>query len=510
MSKPHSKEEILSVMAEVDVASVATASGVDIRSRMMHYWNDENFNVYVATMKGDPKTLQITENPSVSLLILKRNDNINDSAEIELTGKASHVKNETEKEKALQALAGKSPVVKYLKETNSLGVLDCVKVTPVLVKYRVFKDIVQGMPPTVFEFPENRLRVSEAQQIKKKLGHWAIELRGSFFTATIVSVILGASIAWMRNHVFNPFFFLLTLVGGILLHAGTNVLNDYFDFKSGNDQVNIEFIRPFSGGSRMIQLGLLTPFEVLSGALLLYILGSAIGLYLTWVVGPVVLLLGLIGLASGFFYTAPPVNWASKGMGEVLIGLNFGMLITLGSYYVQTGTVAVEPLVASIPVSLLIAAVVYINEFPDYKADKAVGKDTLVVRLGRSKAAYGYVLMMVGTYVSIALGVLIGILPVYTLVGLVTIPLTVKAVKQALKHHSSPFDLIPANVATITCHLFTSLLLSLGYLIQGFGAQNIVYAVLIGGGYTVFTAMAYRGMEKQKNIFLGLKKTVQT
>jgi 1,4-dihydroxy-2-naphthoate octaprenyltransferase len=288
------------------------------------------------------------------------------------------------------------------------------------------------------------------------------------------------------------------------------VLNDYFDYKSGNDQVNIEFVRPFSGGSRMIQLGLLTPFEVLSGALLFYILGSAIGLYLTWAVGPIVLLLGLIGLISGFFYTAPPVSWASKGMGEVLIGLNFGMLVTLGSYYVQTGTVAVEPLVASIPVSLLIAAVVYINEFPDYKADKAVGKDTLVVRLGRSKAAYGYLLMMLGTYTSIALGVLIGILPIYTLVGLVTIPLTVKAVKQALKYHSSPFDLIPANIATITCHLFTSLLLSLGYLIQGFGAQNILYTVLIGSAFTAFTVMSYRGMEKQKNIFLGLKKNLQT
>jgi 1,4-dihydroxy-2-naphthoate octaprenyltransferase len=510
MSKPHSKEEILSVMKEIDVATVATASGTEIRSRMMHYWNDESFNVYVATMKGDPKTLQITENPSVSLLILKRKDNINDSAEIEVTGKANHVKNETEKQQALQALAEKSPVVKYLKETNSLGVLDCVKVAPVYVKYRVFKDIVQGMPPTVLEFPENKLQISEVQQIKKKLGRWAIELRGSFFTATIVSVILGASIAWMRNQVFNPLFFLLTLVGGVLLHAGTNVLNDYFDYKSGNDQVNIEFVRPFSGGSRMIQLGLLTPFEVLSGALLFYILGSAIGLYLTWAVGPIVLLLGLIGLISGFFYTAPPVSWASKGLGEVLIGLNFGMLVTLGSYYVQTGTVAVEPLVASIPVSLLIAAVVYINEFPDYKADKAVGKDTLVVRLGRSKAAYGYLLMMLGTYTSIALGVLIGILPIYTLVGLVTIPLTVKAVKQALKYHSSPFDLIPANIATITCHLFTSLLLSLGYLIQGFGSQNILYTVLIGSAFTAFTVMSYRGMEKQKDIFLGLKKNLQT
>lgn len=199
-------------MDAVDCATVATAAGVDIRSRMMHYWNDENFNVYLATMKGDPKTLQITENPSVSLLILKRTENINDSSEIEVTGRAYYVKNEGERDRVFQALAGKSPVVKYLSETNSLGVLDCIKVVPVLLKYRVFKEIVQGLSPTVFEFPENKMQVSEFSQIRRKLGHWSIELRSSFFTATIVSVILGASIAWMRNGVFNPFYFVLTFL----------------------------------------------------------------------------------------------------------------------------------------------------------------------------------------------------------------------------------------------------------------------------------------------------------
>jgi len=500
----------LSVMDVVDVATVATASGASIRSRMMHYWNDENFNVYLATMKGDPKTLQITENPSVSLLILKRTGNINDSSEIEVTGRASYVKNEGEKDRALQALAGKSPVVKYLRDTNSLGVLDCIKVVPVLLKYRVFEEIVQGLPPTVVEFHENKVQVSELHQIGKKLGRWGMELRASFFTATIVSVFLGTSIAWVRNGVFNLSFFLLTLFGAVCLHAGTNVINDYFDYKSGNDEVNREYVRPFSGGSRMIQLGLLTPLEVLSEALLFYGLGVSIGIYLTWVLGPVVLFLGLIGLVSGFFYVAPPVNWAAKGLGEPLIGINFGILLTLGSYYVQARVLAAEPVIASVPVALLIAAVVYINEFPDYAADKAVGKDTLVVRLGRGRAVYGYIVMMLGTYASIALGVLSGLLPASTLIGLVTLPLAVKAIKYALRHHSSSFDLVPANALTIICHLFTGLLLSLAYLIEGFGLQNLGYIVLIGGAYAVFTALAYRGMEKQKNIFLGLKKTFQT
>lgn len=509
LRQPHTKEEILSVMDVVDCASVATASGMDIRSRMMHYWNDENFNVYLATMKGDPKTLQITENPSVSLLILKREEDINDSREIEVTGRAFFVKDGGEKDRAFKALAEKSPVVRYLRDTNSLGVLDCVKVVPTLLKYRIFREIVQGLPPTVKEFLENKAKVSEFHQLRRKLRHWGMELRSSFLTATIVSIILGTSIAWMRNGVFSLGYFLLALIAGVFLHAGTNVINDYFDYKSGNDEVNRDFVRPFSGGSRMIQLGLLTPLEVLSGALLFYALGVSIGLYLTWTLGPIVLLLGLIGVFSGFFYTAPPFNWASKGVGEALVGINFGLLMTLGSYYVQTGMLAVEPLTASLPVSLLIAAVLYINEFPDYSADKAVGKDTLVVRLGRGRAVYGYIVMMLGAYGSLALGVLSGIMPVSTLIGFVTLPLAVSAIKYALKHHSSSFELVPANVFTIVCHLFTSLLLSLGYLIEGFGAQNLGYIMLIGGAYALFTVYVYRHIEKQRNVFLGLRKTLQ-
>lgn len=510
LQQSHTKEEILSVLNNIDCAVVATASGVDIRSRMMHYWSDENLNVYLATMKGDPKTLQITHNPSISLLISKRTGGVNDSSEVEVTGRAFLVKEGDEKNRAFKSLAEKSPVVKYLNDTGNLGVLDCVKVVPTVVKYRVFNEIVQGLPPTVLEFAQNRVAESEFPKLGHKLKLWGLELRGAFFTATIVSILLGTSIAWVRNGAFDFTFFLLTLLGGLCLHAGTNVINDYFDYTSGNDEVNREFVRPFSGGSRMIQLGLMTPLEVLSEALLLYALGISIGLYLTWTVGPVVLLLGLIGLISGFFYVAPHVNWAGRGVGELLIGLNFGMLLTAGSFYVQTRILATEPLIASIPVSLLIAAVVYINEFPDYAADKAVGKNTLVVRLGRGKAAYGYAAIMLGTYVVVAIGVLIRILPVYTLLGLATLPLALKAIRYALKHHSSSFELIPANVSTIICHLSTGLLLSLGYLVEGFGTENLAYAILIGAVYALFTVNAYKGMERQKNIFLGLKKTMQT
>jgi 1,4-dihydroxy-2-naphthoate octaprenyltransferase len=300
-----------------------------------------------------------------------------------------------------------------------------------------------------------------------KLKSFGTELRASFLTATIVSIVLGVSISWSRNGVFDFGFFLLSLVAGSFLHLGTNVANDYFDFKSGGDDINKEFVRPFGGGSRMIQLGILKPREVLFEASILYVIGIAIGIYLAFFRGLFVLVLGLIGLFSGIFYASPPFKLANRGVGEIFVGINFGVLMTLGAYYVQTQALYVEPLIASIPVSLLIFAVVYINEFQDYNADKAIGKRTLVVRLGRRKAAQGYAILMIGVYFSVLIGVFSNIMPSTTLIGLITIPMAIKAVAYTFRYHSTPLKLVPANASTILCHLLTSLLLSVGYLIAG-------------------------------------------
>jgi 1,4-dihydroxy-2-naphthoate octaprenyltransferase len=279
----------------------------------------------------------------------------------------------------------------------------------------------------------------------------------------------------------------------MFLHLGTNIANDYYDHRSGNDEANREFVRPFSGGSRTIQLGLLSPREVISGAMLFFASATVIGVYLAWVSGPFVLALGIIGIFSGLFYTAPPINWVSRGIGEALVGLNFGALMTLGAYFVQTQEVALEPLIASLPVSLLIAAVLYINEFPDYSADKAVGKKTTVVRLGRKKAVYGYALIVLGAYASVIASILAGIVPLYTIVALIPLPLAVAAIRHASRFHSEPFGLVPANATTILIHLLTSLLISLGYFIHSFevaSAGSIVTWLLIGA-CTFFTIRFY-------------------
>jgi len=299
-----------------------------------------------------------------------------------------------------------------------------------------------------------------------KLKIWLSEVRAPFFTATIVPILLGAMIAWARTGTLHFGYFLLTMLGGLLLHTGTNVANDYFDHRSGTDDVNVEFVRPFTGGSRMIQNGLLTPREVISGALAAFALACVVGLYLAYVRGPLIFVLGLVGIFSGFFYTAPPFNLVSRGIGEFFIGLNFGVLMTLGSYFVQTGQLAWEPVVASIPVGLLIVGVLYINEFQDAPADGAVGKDHLVVRLGRKRAALGYLLLMVTTYAVIVLAALLRITSPFTLIALATLPVAVRAIGVARAHYDEYLKLVPANAATVFLHLLTGLLLSAGYLLD--------------------------------------------
>ena len=404
MSEQHSQEEILSLMENVKVAAVATSAGEGLRNRMMHYATDDNFNIYLATIKGDPKTVQMTNYPSISLLIHQPGADINESKEVEITGKALFVRDQKERERALEMTAKRSPVVKYLTESGNSDMLDCVKVVPDTIKFRIFKEIVQGTPPTVMEFPQNRRVVSDWQLIKMKLKNWVMALRAPFLTASIVPILLGTAIAWFATGTLYWSFFLLTLLAGLLIHMGANVINDYSDHRSGNDEANREFVRPFSGGSRVIQLGLLTPLEVLSGAVLFFLLSAAIGFYLAWARGSLILLLGAIGLISGMFYAGGLFNWAKRGVGELLIGLNFGILMTLGAYYVQTQSFSWLPVIAAIPVSLLIAAVLYINDFPDYTAEKLVGTMTLVVRLGQARAVVLCAVSMLGVYRSIVVG----------------------------------------------------------------------------------------------------------
>ena len=299
-----------------------------------------------------------------------------------------------------------------------------------------------------------------------KIKIWIQAVRAPFFTAVGVPVLLGSVVAWEHMGRFHWDLFLMALVGAVFLQAGANLANDYFDHKSGADEANIEFIRPFTGGSRMIQNRVLTPGEVRFAALLSFALGGLIGLYLAWVRGWTIMAIGAGGVFAGYFYTAPPLRLVARGVGELFIGLSFGPICLLGAYYVQAQRLSLEAALASVPVGLLIAAVLYINEFTDYRADREVGKNHLVVRLGRKRAVTGYALLMGCAYLSIIAGVLFSVLSPYTFLVLLAVPISVKAIKTCATYYDDPVKLVPANAGTILSHLAIGILLTIGYVID--------------------------------------------
>ena len=290
------------------------------------------------------------------------------------------------------------------------------------------------------------------------------ELRAPFFTGSIVPVFLGTTLAWYYKGEFSLALFILNLLGAVLIHAGANVANDYFDHLSGNDAANTEFIRPFTGGSRMIQNGLLTPREVLIEALICYAIGALIGLYLAYQCGWAILWIGLFGGITSYLYSAPPFKLVHRGFGEPIIGLNFGVLMVLGTYFVQAGELSITPVIASLPVALLIIAILYINEFQDYNADKAIGKLNWVARLGRKNAAKGYLAIIVLTYLCVTFGVLYGALPITSLIAFLTIPLAIKASRITLLNYDNPTQLAGANAGTIMLHMLIGLILAVSCL----------------------------------------------
>ena len=255
------------------------------------------------------------------------------------------------------------------------------------------------------------LKDKEPDQVRPKINFatklfsWMVIMRLPFLTATIVPILLGAAVASQLGYEIDWIYFAMTMLGGFLLHIGTNTSNDYFDHTSGTDEANYNYMVPFSGGSRSIQMGLISAKGMLNVAIITFALSALVGIPLIMKAGINILYLGIIGFLSGLFYTAPPFRFASrKGMGELLIGLNFGPLMVAGSFLVQTGgdvTHLLDAVLSGIPIGFLVAAIVFVNQFPDHDGDKATGKNNLVVVFGPEKARIGYVFLIAGAFISI-------------------------------------------------------------------------------------------------------------
>ncbi len=301
-----------------------------------------------------------------------------------------------------------------------------------------------------------------------KLKLYIMETRPPFFTASVVPLLLGTAMAWSWYNRFSLIDFLFALIGVIALHAGANTSNDYYDWKNGTDRYNKTFAFPFTGGSRMIPEGILTLQEVKWIFIVSYLIALTVGFILFLRHGYIILILGLIGLLSGYFYTATPFFLAGKGVGEILVGLNFGILITLGGFVVQTDFISWKPILASIPVSILVTLILWINQFQDSEADKMAGKNHLVVRLGLRQSAKLYAVLLYSAYLFTLIGIITKALPVWAGVVFITFPLAMKTIKIVENNYNKFKELTSANAFTIKLHLNIGLLLTVSFIIDKF------------------------------------------
>ena len=290
---------------------------------------------------------------------------------------------------------------------------------------------------------------------------WLRALRAPFFVGTLTPAAFGAAYAHFAGYPFNWGLFWLTMIGTALANAGCNLANDYFDYQSGDDQLTRA--TPFSGGSKVIQEGLLSPRQVRNASITSLVLCAGIGLYLNAVTGGLVILaIGIIGVIIAWFYTAPPLRFGSRsGLGEVVCVLGCGPVIAFGAYFVQARTLSFPALIASLPIGLLMGLVLFINEFQDVEADGAVGKHTLVVVMGTRAASRLLSITLLVTYVLIGALVFTGVLAPASLFALLTVPAALFAAIRAHRFHADRPRLLPANAAIILTHLATGVIMTL-------------------------------------------------
>ena len=243
---------------------------------------------------------------------------------------------------------------------------------------------------------------------------WLRTARIPTLAATFTPIFVGTAIAGYDG-AFNVGLFALTLLSCLGLQIGTNYFNEYFDYRYELDTAQS------LGASGVIFSGEMTAGQVFGGGLGSFIVAAVLGLALIAIRGPVIVLLGVVGLAIGYFYNARPFKFASRGLGDPLVFLAMGVLMVVGAYFVQIPHWSWQAVAASVPVGCLVVAILNINNIRDYDDDRAVGKLTLPVRFGQRFGRRYQVTLVLGAYVTTTIFALLGVLPLLTLAVWVTI-----------------------------------------------------------------------------------------
>lgn len=299
----------------------------------------------------------------------------------------------------------------------------------------------------------------------KKIIAYLLELRAGILPTTILPVLLGAAMARHDGKITAVYTLLQVVLGFCFVHLATNVINDYFDDEDGTDRINTGYIGPFSGGSRLLQKGMLSRKEVFYEAVMLFLISDCFMIYATLSAGLFVFLMYLITVFSGIFYSAPPLRMSRTGFGELLVAVNLGPVVTLTSYYAMAGAMNWSVFFISLPAGLLTAAFVIIAEFPDYIADKKTGKKNLVVRFGAGKAGLIYGFTSLAAYAIIATGLIAGMIPAFGAWALIGAFVSGFAFVELMTKYKEPSKLGIACGLTYAAHFVTIALMIAAYLV---------------------------------------------
>lgn len=271
-----------------------------------------------------------------------------------------------------------------------------------------------------------------------------------FLYAGLLPYLLGAAWAYAIAGAFDTPAFWSGLAGVVLAVVGVEAFNEYFDSRMGTDRVfNPDDLPPMSDG--VLWLGI----AAFAGAL-------AVGVYLAVHIGWPILAFALLGGAAAIFYVAPPIRWAYRGLGELVIALSYGPWMVLGSLYLHTKSLSWGALYASLVPGLMIMALAVVNAIPDYHQDRLVGKRNLVVRLGRRRAVWLYLALAAAALLVVAIGVAVRILPIASIAALLSLPLLVASGRSAVRTYETPRAFVPAVRSIVACYLVAVLLLTGG------------------------------------------------
>jgi len=225
---------------------------------------------------------------------------------------------------------------------------------------------------------------------------WLVAARPRTLPAAVAPVLVGTSLA-ISEDTFRPLAFACALLGSVFIQIGTNLSNDYSDARRGADTEDR------LGPVRVTAGGLMPPRQVLIGTYVAFGLAVLAGVYLIAIAGWQLLLVGAASILAGVLYTGGPRPYGYEGLGEVFVFLFFGVVAVVGSYFVQTEHLRWEAFALSVPVGLLAAAILLVNNIRDADTDRRAGKNTLAVRLGRERARVLFVASIAGAYVTVPL-----------------------------------------------------------------------------------------------------------